>query len=92
VAPTYYDDEKRKRMKAIFVDHIIPVVDPAVGWTTWDDCIERLFCEPENLQLLCKACHSEKSREEIDIAKKRRETSKEEQLELDEGSDIEEDE
>lgn len=89
VAPTYYDEESRKRMKNIFVDHIVPIVDPAVGWTTWDDCIERMFCEPENLQLLCKSCHTEKSREEIAIAKKRRETSKEQQFEF-EGDEYEE--
>jgi 5-methylcytosine-specific restriction endonuclease McrA len=65
-------------MKGVFVDHIIPVVDPAVGWTTWDDIVDRLFCEPDNLQLLCKECHSVKSLEEIDIAKKRRAASKEE--------------
>lgn len=90
VAPTYYDDEKRKRMKNIFVDHIIPVVDPAIGWTTWDDCIERMFCEPENLQLLCKSCHAEKSLEETGIAKDRREAAKEQQFEFDEGNDFEE--
>lgn len=76
VPPTYYDEESRKRMKNIFVDHIVPVVDPAVGWTTWDDCIDRLFCEPSNLQLLCKSCHKEKSVEEIAIASERRRFAK----------------
>lgn len=75
---TYYDEEKRKRMKGVFVDHIVPVVDPAVGWTTWDEVVDRLFCEPNNLQLLCKECHSVKSKEEIAIAVKRRAAFKEE--------------
>lgn len=72
VPPTYYDEEKRKRVKNIFVDHIKPVVDPTTGWTTWNDVVEGLFCEIDNLQLLCGACHKIKSQEEIDLAKIRR--------------------
>lgn len=82
VAPTYYDEDKRKRMKNIFVDHVVPIIDPAVGFTTWDECIERMFCDSENLQLLCKDCHTIKSREEIEIAKQRRLLSKEELEEI----------
>ena len=37
VPPTYYDGDKRKRMKNIFVDHVVPIIDPAVGFTTWDE-------------------------------------------------------
>lgn len=82
VTPTYYDEDKRKRMKNIFVDHTVPIIDPAVGFTTWDECIERMFCDSDNLQLLCKECHSVKSREEIEIAKQRRLLSKEELEEI----------
>lgn len=78
VPPTYFDDDKRKRMKNIFVDHIEPIVDPAVGFVSWDECIRRMFCDSDNLQLLCKACHSEKSQEEIEVAKERRRRTKEE--------------
>lgn len=84
VPPTIFDEDKRKRVKNIYVDHIIPIIDPAVGFTTWDSCIERMYCDSGNLQLLCKACHSEKSQEEIEIAKKRRAASKEQDLEEDE--------
>jgi len=56
--------EGRKRVNNKFVDHIEPAV-PVTGWTTWDDYIERLFCEIENLQLLCKECHDLKSKEEM---------------------------
>lgn len=89
VPPTIFDDDKRKRMKNIFVDHMVPIIDPAVGFTTWDECIERMFCNSSNLQLLCKDCHSIKSREEIEIAKQRRATSKEKLIEFEEGDEDE---
>ena len=64
-----------KRTKNILADHVIPIIDPAVGFTTWDDFIEGLFCEEENFQAVCYACHKEKTKEERDIAtaRKRRE-------------------
>lgn len=64
--------ETRKRKKNIIADHIDPIVDPAVGFTTWDSVIERMFCDSSNLQALCGKCHKEKSQEEINIAKERR--------------------
>src|SRR5688572_3040895 len=39
------------------VDHI-----EAIGeFTSWDVFIERLFCEADNLQVLCKPCHKAKT-------------------------------
>lgn len=76
VPNTYRDG--MKRVKNIFVDHIDPVVDPAVGFTTWDEFIARLFCEKDNLQLLCKSCHDSKGVEERAIATARRRKEKEE--------------
>lgn len=52
-------------LKEVQVDHINPVI-PKEGFSTWDDVIERLFCEQDGLQLLCKACHSIKSKKEND--------------------------
>ena len=72
VPPTIIDPETNKRVKYIFVDHIVPIVDPAVGFTSWDSVIERMFCDSDNLQILCLPCHKAKSQEEIDIAKARR--------------------
>lgn len=46
------------------VDHIIPVVDPQKGFQGWDTYIERMFCAPENLQVLCSVCHKEKTKKE----------------------------
>lgn len=69
--------EGGKRVNNIFVDHIVPIVDPEVGWTSWDDVINRMFAEKDNLQLLCKTCHDEKTKEERDIAVARRRKEKE---------------
>lgn len=55
---------KGKRVKNIFVDHIDPVVDPKEGFTDWNTYVDRLFCEQDNLQLLCKSCHDKKSERE----------------------------
>lgn len=64
------------RSKNIFVDHIEPIVDPNVGFTGFDDFIERMFCESDNLQVLCKECHDDKSYEERKIATDRRKREK----------------
>ena len=53
--------------KDMEVDHILPAVDPIVGFTSWDEFINRLFCEQENLQALCRPCHKVKSAKERKI-------------------------
>jgi len=45
-------------------DHIIPVIDPFKGFTTWDSVIERMFCSAEGFQILCKPCHAIKTKKE----------------------------
>ena len=67
--------EGGKRVKNIFVDHVEPIV-PVTGWVSWDSCIERMFCEISNLQLLCKACHDRKSKEETGQRKAHRDSLK----------------
>src|SRR3972149_9752532 len=48
--------------KEVQVDHIAPVVaDTFIDWNTF---IERLFCEADNLQVLCTECHKKKSLQE----------------------------
>jgi len=44
------------------LDHIEPVVDPKTGFTTWDDYINRLFCEADKFQVICHGCHDHKTR------------------------------
>ena len=53
--------EGKKRIPNIEVDHIIPVIDPKEGFVSWDKVILRMFCEENNLQILCKECHKRKS-------------------------------
>lgn len=50
--------------KDVNVDHIKPVVNPEEGFTTWDEFIKNLFCEKENLQVLCSSCHTIKTKAE----------------------------
>ena len=49
------------------IDHIDPVVDPYTGFTTWDDCIKRMYVEVDGYQILCKQCHDKKTKEETAI-------------------------
>jgi hypothetical protein len=50
--------------KEIQVDHILPVIDPSMGFITWDDVIKRMFCEKEGYQVVCKPCHQTKTNAE----------------------------
>lgn len=77
VAATVKEEGSRRRTNNVHVDHIEPIIDPAIGWTTWDDCIERMFCELDNLQVLCTTCHKTVTDEEKRIAKERRANEKE---------------
>lgn len=50
--------------KDVQVDHIAPIIDPLTGFTTWDDVVNNMFCEKENLQILCTECHKTKTAQE----------------------------
>jgi 5-methylcytosine-specific restriction endonuclease McrA len=75
--PASTRDEKGKRVKNIHIDHINPIIDPAVGWVSWDETIDRMFSEKDNLQALCYSCHKIKTDAEKAIAKARRDKNKE---------------
>ena len=55
--------------KEVQIDHIKPVIDPKVGFVSWDVFIERLYCDKKNFQCLCVACHKNKTKKES-IARK----------------------
>ncbi len=47
------------------VDHIIPVIETNEhGFVDWNMFVDRLFCGPENLQVICDPCHDKKTHEE----------------------------
>ena len=46
--------------KGMQVDHAIPIGT----FVSWDQFIERLFCESSNLQAICKKDHKEKTKQE----------------------------
>lgn len=53
--------KKEFPQKEVQVDHILTII-PLTGFTSWDDVINRMFCEDDNLQVLCKECHSNKTK------------------------------
>lgn len=57
--------------KDVQVDHINPIIDPVVGFETWDVLISNLFCEKGNLQVLCKPCHLNKTNAEKALKKEK---------------------
>lgn len=48
-------------LSKVYVDHVVPVVDPVIGFIDWNNYIERMFCHKENLQVLCSVCHDAKT-------------------------------
>lgn len=61
-----------KRTKNVHVDHINPIVDPAVGFVDWNTLVKRMFVEDDELQVLCHDCHEKKTNKEKATAKLRR--------------------
>jgi 5-methylcytosine-specific restriction endonuclease McrA len=47
--------------REVDVDHIIPAGSLQTDANSY---LERLFCEPEELQILCKPCHKAKTKRE----------------------------
>jgi 5-methylcytosine-specific restriction endonuclease McrA len=47
------------------MDHVLPVVDPVAGFTTFDEYIDRMFpSDTSGWQRLCVKCHTDKTQEE----------------------------
>lgn len=56
----------KKRVNNIQVDHVIPVIGPE-GFVDWNTFIDRLFTTKDNFQVLCKACHDAKTKDEKEL-------------------------
>ena len=70
-----------KRIRNLAVDHIQSVVDPEIGFTTWDQYIERMFCEKDNLRVLCGDCHDKLTAEQRKISTERARQQKKQEKE-----------
>ena len=46
------------------LDHLVPVIDPDLGFVDWNSYVERAYCGPEGFQHLCKPCHKAKTKTE----------------------------
>lgn len=65
--------------KQVQVDHRIPIVSVIEGFEDWNVYIPALLCPVNNLQVLCKPCHKEKSASEMGeraIHRKKRKSKK----------------
>jgi 5-methylcytosine-specific restriction endonuclease McrA len=62
--------KKEYPTKEVQVDHIVPVVSPLEGFSSWDTVINNLYCDRTNLQVLCVTCHSKKTKQENEERKK----------------------
>lgn len=63
--------------KDVQVDHKNPIIDPTKGFESWDKVVDGMYCEKDNLQVLCiDPCHKDKTAAEKQQAKERRNDSK----------------
>ena len=53
--------------KDIKIDHIEPVVDPALGFQGYDQFVKRLFVELDGYQAICVPCHQLKTNQEKEL-------------------------
>lgn len=68
--------KKPEAKSNVVADHISPVIplDRSFGEMSLDETLDRMWCEPSNLQPICPACHKDKSKLET---KQRKEFKKE---------------
>lgn len=65
-----------KNRYKIQIDHIDPIIKLEHWEWNWHEYIERLFCDIDNLQAICSACHSPKTKKETQIRKNLRNSVK----------------
>ena len=57
------------------INHIVPVV-PVEGFDSWDGVVDRLFCEKDGLEALCKTCHKGVTKQENQQRKENKKNGK----------------
>jgi len=71
--PAVYKSGKKAgqsyRKENAVIDHINPVIDPVVGFVSWDEVVKRMYVEVDDYQILDDACHSKKTAEERVVRK-----------------------
>jgi len=66
------------------VDHILPVIEVNEhGFVDWNMFVDRLFCGPENLQVICDPCHDKKTHDEQQKRQAAKDKIKLDQIETD---------
>jgi len=69
--------EKSFKKTEIHIDHKLPIINPAVGFVGWDDFIDKLFCDVDSFQILCKLDHEVKTMLEDEMRKHWKEVEEE---------------
>ena len=65
IKETYVTKKGRTRTRMTgSVDHIMPIGKQPRSWSEYNEYLAKTFCPVGNLQVLCKACHSVKSKAE----------------------------
>lgn len=66
VAKVEYTTKRGRVRKKVdgAIDHIEPIGKQPQAWTDYKKWYERLFCDKENLQFACTACHALKTASE----------------------------
>ena len=66
------EGKNKRRINNVSIDHLHPVVEPGKEFS-WDAVIKNLFCEADQLQVLCHECHKSKTQEERERRKHEKE-------------------
>lgn len=55
----------------MIIDHHDPVIPiyTSLEAMSWDEVIDRMWCDPANLRPLCKECHAKKTKQERNLRK-----------------------
>lgn len=70
---------KDLKSKEVELDHIVPLVDPKIGFTDWNTYLEKYLIQEADFQLICIPCHRIKTAKETEQRVETRELKKEEE-------------